>query len=158
MAVISPVVQVVSTGTDWPAIVAAISTGVVGLAGIGGTLWSGKRSITAEDRRAQLAEKRRIYAAYRAALNDFVVSSSNHNTESDRSHYSDVRATFFNTTAEVVLIAPANIRDRTLEVGRELSNYAGSRERDREIPWPAELSQKIADLDHAMRADLGVTD
>lgn len=31
---ISPVVQVVTSGMDWPAIVAAISGGVVGLAGI----------------------------------------------------------------------------------------------------------------------------
>lgn len=34
--VASPVIQVVTTGTDWPAIVAVISTGIVGLAGIGG--------------------------------------------------------------------------------------------------------------------------
>jgi hypothetical protein len=78
---ISPVVQAVTVGPDWPAIAAAI---VVGLAGIGGTLWQGKRSreaqtvnlkqsldaatenlkigIGAEKERMQLTEKRRTYA------------------------------------------------------------------------------------------------
>jgi uncharacterized protein YbjT (DUF2867 family) len=82
MTVISPVVQVVTGGTNWPAIIGAISTGVVGLAGIGGTLWQGKRareaqtadlktsldataenlqrSLNTENERARLAEKRRI--------------------------------------------------------------------------------------------------
>ena len=65
------VAMVASTGTDWPAVVAAISTGVVGLAGIVGTFRSGKRSINAENERARLAEKRRIYAAYHASLGGY---------------------------------------------------------------------------------------
>jgi hypothetical protein len=60
---------------DW----AIVITGVVGLAGIGGTLLSAgmasksasenlRISISAEDARAKLAEKRRIYASCLAAL------------------------------------------------------------------------------------------
>src|SRR5215471_18310757 len=82
--------EVVTVGPDWPAIAAGITTGVVGLAGIGGTLWQGKRSreaqtadlkasldatadnlkvgINAENERARLAEKRRIYARCTTAL------------------------------------------------------------------------------------------
>ncbi len=63
-------------------------TGIVGLAGIGGTLWSGRLaaksavqtltlSISAEDRRAKVAEKRRIYAAYLASLVSLVVETNN---------------------------------------------------------------------------------
>ena len=77
-------VQIVTAGPDWPAIAAGISAGLVGLAGIGGTFWQGKRareaasadlqaslnataanlkaSIEAERDRAGLAEKRRVYA------------------------------------------------------------------------------------------------
>jgi hypothetical protein len=83
-------IQIVTTGPDWPAIAAAISTGVVGLAGIGGTLWQGKRarehastdlttgleattddlklSIKAENSRARLMEKRRVYAHFTGML------------------------------------------------------------------------------------------
>lgn len=83
-------IQIVTTGPDWPAIAAAISTGVVGLAGIGGTFWQGKRarehastdletslkatsdnlelSIKAEHDRARLMEKRRVYAHFTGML------------------------------------------------------------------------------------------
>jgi hypothetical protein len=88
--VIPPVVHVViSGGTNWPAIVAPLAAGVVGVAGIIGTAWQGKRgreaqskdlqnsiaaaaenlqlTVAAEDRRAHVAEKRQVYAAYLAA-------------------------------------------------------------------------------------------
>jgi hypothetical protein len=38
-----PTVEVVTAGTDWPAIVAAIVTGLVAIIGIGGTAWQAKR-------------------------------------------------------------------------------------------------------------------
>jgi hypothetical protein len=87
MEAITPIVQVVTGGTDWPAIVAAITTGVVGLGGILATYWQGKRgqeaasknfstTITAENERARLAEKRRIYAACLNALNDLAVAAA----------------------------------------------------------------------------------
>jgi hypothetical protein len=66
---VTPVVQVVASGTDWPAIVASIATGVVGLAGIIATYLQGNRASRAEDRRAEIAEKRRIYAQCQNALN-----------------------------------------------------------------------------------------
>src|SRR5438552_300981 len=61
MEALSPIVQAATTGTDWPAIAAAVSTGVVGLAGIVATFLSGKRTINAEDARARLAQKRQMY-------------------------------------------------------------------------------------------------
>jgi hypothetical protein len=60
-----------------------IITGAVGVTGIGGTLLSArwqtagvKLSIAAEDERARLAQKRRVYAATTAALNDGLLAMS----------------------------------------------------------------------------------
>jgi hypothetical protein len=64
----SAVVQVVTSGVDWPAVVAAISGGIVGLAGIFVAWRQSNRTIDAEDARAKLAEKRRIYASCLDAL------------------------------------------------------------------------------------------
>jgi hypothetical protein len=83
---VQPTVEVVTTGTDWPAIVAAIVTGLAAIIGIAGTAWQAARgrraaaadlktsidaaaknlrlSITTEDRRAHVAEKRRVYTEF----------------------------------------------------------------------------------------------
>src|ERR1700689_5504064 len=66
---IPPVIDVVTKGTDWPTIV----TGVVGVAGIIGTYWQGKRareatsqdlrdSLSAETDRALRTDRRVVYA------------------------------------------------------------------------------------------------
>lgn len=82
--VASAVVQVVTSGTDWPATATAISAsesakcwrgagGAVGLAGIVfGARQSSRRTIGAEDQRARLAEKRRIYANFLTTCAEFV--------------------------------------------------------------------------------------
>jgi uncharacterized membrane-anchored protein YjiN (DUF445 family) len=67
---------------DWGAVISTVVTGVVGLAGIGGTIASArissrsasedlKQSITSEDARAKRAEKRVIYANYLGAITSF---------------------------------------------------------------------------------------
>ena len=61
-------VQLVTTGVDWTAVTAAIVGGVVGLAGIVFAWRQSKMTISAEDQRIKLAEKRRIYANCLAAL------------------------------------------------------------------------------------------
>src|SRR5215470_453593 len=74
----------VVTVSDWPAIVTGIA-----LAGIAATYWQGKRatqaasenlrnSIDAENERARLAEKRRIYAACQAAFTAMRIESITH--------------------------------------------------------------------------------
>lgn len=74
-------VEAVASGTDWSAITASITTGLVGLAGIFMTYRQGKRaqeaesknlmtSIAAENARACLTEKRRIYARCLALFDD----------------------------------------------------------------------------------------
>jgi predicted S18 family serine protease len=90
----SPVIEVATSGLDWPAIAAGIGTGVVGVAGIIGTFWQGKRgreaasqdlrnsiessaqnlatTIEADKKRAHIAEKRRIYAQFMATLTNLI--------------------------------------------------------------------------------------
>ena len=64
---------------EWSTIAPAAITGVVGLAGIVGTIMSARQasrsasrdlqlSIKAEDKRASTAERRRIYAAFNGPL------------------------------------------------------------------------------------------
>jgi uncharacterized protein YbjT (DUF2867 family) len=158
MEAISPVVQVVTGGTDWPAIVAAISTGVVGLAGIGGTLWSGKSSINAQDRRAELAQKRHIYGAYHAAINSYYIlltSSEDLNIEPGSSRLASAKTAIFNAGGEVSLIASANIDLLMGRIAELMFGYAEALRKDRNAPLPDELNFMRGDLYRAMRVDLG---
>jgi hypothetical protein len=97
LEVSSPVVQVVTGATDWPAIAAAGATVVVAVAGIWGTAWQARKgreaahqdlarsldaaadnlatSIQAE-RGAERAEKCLIYARSLARLTDVEVANS----------------------------------------------------------------------------------
>ncbi len=85
-----PSVQVVTAGTDWPAIIAAIVTGLAAVIGIAGTAWQAGRarqaasadlktsmqattenlgaSIEAEDRRALRSQKILVYSEFQSAL------------------------------------------------------------------------------------------
>ena len=65
-------VQLVTTGVDWTAVTAAIVGGVVGLAGIVFAWRQSKMTISAEDARARLADKRRVYAGFLASCNEIV--------------------------------------------------------------------------------------
>jgi hypothetical protein len=170
MTAISPAVQVVTGGTNWPAIIAAISAGVVGLAGILATYWSGKRSINAENERARLAEKRRIYAKCAATYRRL---------ESARISASDVEmydagakealenslVALDDAVSELILIAPKNIRkiarqileDQVAYVGEVLDQTdkdSGDSDGDQSTMPKATIGQ----LWVAMRADLGETD
>ena len=115
VSAIPPVIDVV-TGTDWPAIITAIVTGLAAVAGIGGTAYLARRasndakknlqvasddakanrdasstdlqvslkaaadqlgtSINAEDKRAHIAEKRRVYASTVAAMNEGMIAAT----------------------------------------------------------------------------------
>lgn len=132
-----------------------IITGAVGVAGIGGTLLSArwqtasvKLSIAAEDAQAKLAEKRRIYAAASAALNNGLVAMSAMNVsvnDSDTAALSSLLVTAGNIAWELQLIASA-------EVGRHARDALNAlREGDGDT-----LLESLAALIPAMRADLGI--
>jgi len=115
ISTISPVIDVVM-GTDWPAIIAGIATGVAAVLGIGGTAYLAHRasndaknslqaasndakasrkaasddlqatlkaaaeqlviSINAADKRAHVAERRRIYASALVAMNEVMIAAT----------------------------------------------------------------------------------
>ena len=156
------------SAVDWGTVIAAGITGVVGVAGIGGTLLSARMtsksdaenlrmSIAAEDKRAQLAEKRRIYANCLARLTDgfyaatIVKTYTGKNTDAEyktavqECNRARVEAT--HTLHEVRLIGPGH-------VGNLASNAVRSLLRVLEGD-STEYSKVQAELASAMRADLG---
>jgi hypothetical protein len=147
---------------DW----AILVTGVVGIAGIGGTLLSAKMtsksaaenlrtSIAAEDARAKLAEKRRIYANCMAALT--ACASATDNTERGTDlppaqfaelleELSRTRQAAMNATYEVQLIGPIEVARLTNRAIRALLDSAAQ---------AGDIAEAVAKLTRAMRRDLG---
>jgi hypothetical protein len=164
---------VTSSGTDWSAVVAPLVTGVVGLAGIIGTAWQGKRgreiqsknlqdsmaaaadnlrlTIAAENRRAELAEKRRVYAAHLAACTEVHRAVIKKNSpladkEAANLEYGKAVADVVAATAVVSLIAPSRVSD----LAESASEKAGLQKPGGQDEYFSVRDQLIA----AMRDDL----
>ena len=96
-----------------------IITGAVGVAGIGGALMNGRwqaaavnRSIAAQDERAKVAERRRIYAAAYTALCDGLVAmpgAESSDDDSDTAALKSARARASNAASELQLMASASV-------------------------------------------------
>jgi hypothetical protein len=127
----SPVIQVVTSGTDWPAVWAAISGGAVGLAGIGATVWQFRRGIRADNQRAEVAEKRRIYGRYHASLDNVFALADSVRTASDPdmqrylSELQDANIEMYSASSELTLVAPRDIAELARNVVRTLSAVCG---------------------------------
>lgn len=155
---------------DWGYVI----TGIVGIAGIGGTLWSGKLaaksatlnlrlSISAEDDRARRAQKRRIYAAYLASLTslaaevrNFKLYGGDMSVEDRHIKRTDVLtadAHAIDAMSELALIAPPDLAKQAEDVGIEISRAAETvvNGKDHELDWYSLRSK----LYQAMRSDLG---
>jgi hypothetical protein len=154
---VAPVlVQVEGSGVDWPAVVASIATGVAAVAGIAGTLWQASRNWSHEDKKAKIAEKRRVYAnclaAFNAGLDSEMVVKMNKQSNSvtvDEINKSTAaigayRRAFF----ELQLIAPQNVGDLSSKVMDEIYAYPSKSNSN-------DVSRTLADLTKAMRVDLG---
>jgi hypothetical protein len=158
-------------------------TGAVGLAGIGGTLWQGTRSreaaskdlkasldataenlnlsINAENERARLAEKQRVYARCLAAfagLIDPIAKNHAFGSETEdvlaaslATEYGTALATQQNAVSELLLIAPVDVRQLALKASTKLMHDDGS-----EVAG-AEFRAVRDRLIQAMRADLNNT-
>jgi hypothetical protein len=138
-------------------------TGAVGIAGIGGTLWSGKRSINAENDRANKADKRRIYAACQAALVEiwtaaveYELSRSKLRRRTGAVALGKQRDAMYRTTSEARLIASSEVEALLDVVTRRTLRYITAIDTgDENLD---SLSQEIGDLrkrlNDAMRADL----
>lgn len=124
----SSIVQVVTAGTDWAAIVAAIVTAVAAVAGIWGTAWQAKRgraaasadldkslnkttenlrlTFSVENDQAKIAEKRRIYAQCQAAFSALIQAAVRQRIATDQvataiaRNYDDSTFNFVSLTKE----------------------------------------------------------
>lgn len=168
----------VVTVSDWPAIVTGIVIGVVGLAGILATYWQGKRaaeaasenlrsSIDAENERARVVEKRRIYAACQAAFAAMRIESITHRVAyqppaSQRQRdaaelaLNQVRRAMLNATGELLLIAPMGARKIAADLTDSYLSYITATVRGASLDEPTEPAGRMQNqLYDAMRADLG---
>jgi hypothetical protein len=140
----SAVVQVVTSGVDWPGVAAAISGGVVGLAGIIATVRQASRSISAQNARAMLDEKRRTYTHYLSAID---AATGAHEATWVETYKSVVDAGF-----AVKMTAPVEVAN----LARALTDLFGNTERGDE--WLGQVGRAADRVSNAMRADLGVAD
>jgi hypothetical protein len=169
---IPSVVRLVAIGSvSWPAIVAAISGGVVGLAGIGSTIWVATRSIGAEDKRVRLAEKRQVYARCQASIERMIGAAISeranrqHSPKSDRrpnleAEVDSASEVMLAAMSELRLLAPADIRQLTGLIGHNLLAYladtaGGMKLGHADRNGVPEMQRRLLDL---MRADLGEPD
>jgi len=168
----------VVTVSDWPAIVTGIVIGVVALAGIAATYWQGKRatqaasenlrnSIDAENERARLAEKRRIYAACQAAFTAMRIESITHRVayqpppsqdqrDAAELALNQARQAMLHVTSELLLIAPEGVRKIAADLTDSYLGYITATVRGASLAEPTEPAGHLQNqLYDAMRADLG---
>jgi hypothetical protein len=174
IAAVAPMVTV----SDWPVIVTGIVIGVVGLAGIVAVYWQGKRaaeaasenlrrSTDAENERARLAEKRRIYAACQAAFTAMRIESITHRVayqpppgqeqrDAAELALNQTRRAMLNATGELLLIAPAAVRKIAADLTDSYLSYITATVRGASLEEPTEPAGHMqSQLYDAMRADLG---
>jgi len=142
---------------DWASVVPNVITGVVGLAGIGGSLVSAKMAGKSEDERSKLAEKRRIYANCLGSLNLGFYAASIVRTHGKRRSKEYAAAVLEANRARIV--AANAINEVRLTGSPELGILAGkvlmTVLRILEEGSTREFSKALAELTFAMRVDLG---
>jgi hypothetical protein len=178
----SPTIQIVTVGTDWPAIVSAVVTGTAAIAGIGGTAWQAargrqasledrqsasddlKRSLdqtatnlrisnAAEEQRAIQAEKIRIYSAFQGAV-DAVIAVAGQ-SEQQAGEFSQARLAMLKATAEVALVAPKKIGDLADKVARSVNSSIGPSGVRSNVDPRNTIQRDREELYRIMRTDLG---
>jgi phage I-like protein len=154
----SPIVQVVS-GTDWAAIAAAISGGVVGLAGIIFASRQSGKTISAEDARIRLADKRRTYAAFQTSLDRVFAIAAPTTQRATVDMLSDLDAALpamYNSASELRLIAPPEVGNQARRVAITLAAQAEAAIRNQQVVDPNNMVYSMREqLYKLMRADLG---
>lgn len=163
--------------SEWIAtVVSSAVTGVVGVAGIGAALISSRSersaqikriqvSIDAEDKRARLNEKRRIYALYLASLDKSIEATGKLATYGAAVSKEERRAMVFqqgealtamvSLSYELLLIAPESVGRLADEACAILSVEAATIEDGRESDIDDEFVEAREKLYRAMREDLG---
>jgi hypothetical protein len=176
MLTVVPTIVHVVNGTDWPAIVASISTGVAAVAGIGGTIlgarMAGKSqlsslnlSISAENERARVSEKRRIYAQCHAAFNNMVpavVAARAYKVEgiterqiSAADRVTVVAGEMYVALSELKLIAPTEVAEAAEQISGYFRAYMAATGEGAGLGEGHEYAYLRNRLYRLMREDLG---
>lgn len=147
-------------------------TGAVGLAGIGGTLWSGKRSINAENERNRRAEKQHIYTTCLAGFNELASAVITfkimrqtgavglEELNSARARQTRAQESIQESASLLSLIAPRDVCDRAdhlLDGIMQMMMAAFDGDFNSPAASVDRSGQLEGDLIRAMRADLGET-
>jgi hypothetical protein len=163
----SPTVEVVTAGTDWAAIAAAIATGIAASIGIFGTAWQAsharqaatadlEKSINAaaqnlhasneaEDRRALRAEKMRVYSEFQGEIDNILVSVRPDEEKK-------TVAALYRAAVAVTLIAPDAIGALASDMAKDAGSIADA------LVSPMrgdQVSRNREKLYRMMRSDLG---
>jgi len=141
-------VQVVTTGTDWAALAAAISGGLVGLAGVGATIWVALKNIRTQESSATLAEKRRVYARYLDTMAEVIATSTADKLNS--AERNEKLGAALNAVSVLLLIAPNELGLLAEGTLVSLQNYRPGQ------PTSSDFPRARQRLIQAMRADLGL--
>jgi hypothetical protein len=154
---------------DWGTVIPTIVTGVVGIAGIGGSIIAAKIasksavdnlriSISAEDVRAQRAEKRLIYAKCLAAMAQYRELSwglppfnADLMASTGPTDLTDVRSAVAMAVSEVELVGSSD----AITAARRISLITMS---DGRLGGSGDFAQAYFDLVEAARADLDLTE
>jgi hypothetical protein len=170
------------SAVDW----ATVVTGVVGVAGIGGTLLSARMtsksdaanlrtSIAAEDMRAKVTEKRRVYAKYIASMIEVIVATvafDSYGKKTDVKAFGpygkktddkerrallaridESVAAMGSAVSEVWLVAPQALSQQADDMARSVGKYALDLQRS--VESDIGFFKMRDSLYRAMRADLG---
>src|SRR5271156_2727628 len=136
MGTIPPVVHVVTSGPDWVTIILPVVTGFVGILGTGlGTWLTGRKqtlnlqlSISAEEARLRRDEKRQVYAAFLASINQEVTALARYRNSKTHKMLElpwpevlQAGTISSNNLLELALIAPDNI----VKYANDLSIWIG---------------------------------
>lgn len=162
---------------SWTLYIPTAITGVVGLAGIGGSVWSAKiqsksstanlvQSIDAENKRVRETTKRQLYAASLAAFNEMLAALIEYSTSADRSNQkSDAQdeslprlyrahENMNRSLEELMLIAPREVGVLAVDLSTLLASFTQeAKPGDRPNARAAGLMR--TNLLRAMRDDLG---
>lgn len=116
-----------ASGTDWPSVVAAISGGLVGLAGIGATLYQFFKNAADQDSRGRRDDRRRAYAALHASFDKvFGVATAAKLATQDRdermANLNAVLPDMYNAVSELRLVAPPEIGTKARTVATQLGD------------------------------------
>ena len=162
---------------EWSSIAPTAITGIVGLAGIVGSIMAARLtsrsasrdlqlSINAEDKRASTSERRRIYAAFNAAIEGlWIVATSSEDFTSDpgRSHYNQAMTLLWSNYYEVSLVASERVSALALGVTEIMTKMASDLRTNRDEYLrqnrgnyePPGFNKKRDRLITEMRDDLG---